>query len=66
MIALRVLRFVGFCPFTFVASNPHPRRYWWDVISVALLIFSGGFARLGMLARHNVLLFPTSDGAFLS
>ena len=36
------LRFLAPYPFsfTFVASDPHTRRYWWPVISGALLILS--------------------------
>ena len=38
-LALRFLAPQPF-PFTFVASDPHPCRYWWPVISGALLILS--------------------------
>ena len=59
-----VLRFLASqsCPFTIVVPDPQPRRYWWPVISGC----AQDSGRLDVLGVHDVLLFPTSDGAFLS
>lgn len=59
-----VLRFLSSqpCPFTFVTPDPHPRRYWWPIISGR----STDSVRLGALGDLDVLLFPTPNGSFLT
>lgn len=59
-----VLRFLASqpCPFSIVVPDTHPRRYWWPLISGR----AQDSVRLGVLGDHDVLLFPTSEGAFLS
>ena len=59
-----VLRFLSSqpCPLTFVTPDPHPRRYWWPIISGR----STDSVRLGALGDLDVLLFPSPNGSFLT